>query len=70
MFNDPMTDQADESLPGLIHSLAAYLGSELTEVRNSGELFALLQHTDPEIKREAVQIHEELSQFIVKLSQV
>jgi len=70
MLNEQLSSLADESLVSIMHLLAGYIIDDLNEVQNSGELFALLQHTDPEIQQAAVQIYDELSRFIVDLSQV
>ena len=70
MLNDLLASIEDETLVSTIHALAGFIINDLNEVQNSGELFALLQHTDPEIKQEAVRIYDELSQFIVDLGKV
>lgn len=60
----------DESLQNTMHSLAGFLLNDLIEIQNSGELSNLLEHTDPEIRQEAVQIFAELSQIIFDLGKI
>ncbi len=70
MMNAQLSSLADESLLSTMQALAGYIIKDLNEVQNSGELFALLDHTDPEIRQAAVQIYDELSQFINQLDKI
>ncbi len=70
MLNEMLSISGDESLRGMMQELAGFIIGDLNEVQKSGELAALLQDADPEIREAAVQVFTELGQLIVHLGEV
>jgi len=68
MFNN--SGLRDESLLGTMQALAGYLIDDLQEIQQSGELLRLMEHTDPDIRQEAMQIFHELDHFIGSLGKI
>lgn len=68
MFNE--AGLMDESLLGTMQALAGYLIDDLHEIQKSGELLRLMEHTDPDIRQEAIQIFNDLGRFIGDLGKV